>query len=102
MPRERPSQVRRPLEPLDEPPPPATRAPRRAPAAPPPGQRSGAGAGKWVALLVVLALAAGGFAGYQALQDSDSNGVQLKEDVKGQVNEAVDSLKDLINDNTAN
>jgi serine/threonine protein kinase len=102
MPRERPSQVRRPLEPLDEPPPPATRAPRRAPAAPPPRQRSGAGAGKWVALLVVLALAAGGFAGYQALQDSDSNGVQLKEDVKGQVNEAVDSLKDLINDNTAN
>jgi serine/threonine-protein kinase len=98
MPRERPSQVRRRLEPLDEPPPPRTRAPRRAPAAPPP-RRSG-GLGKWIALLLVLALAAAGFAGYQALQDSGSNGVQLKEDVQGRVDKAVDELKELIQDNT--
>ncbi|HEX2413461.1 MAG TPA: protein kinase [Solirubrobacteraceae bacterium] len=100
MPRERPSQVRRPLEPLDEPPP-RTRAPRRAPSVPPPGRRGGGGPGKWIALLVVLALAAAGFAGYQALPDSGTSGPELRENVSGNVNEAVDELRGLIEDNTA-
>jgi eukaryotic-like serine/threonine-protein kinase len=102
MPRERPSQVRRRLEPLDEPPPPR-RAPRRAPAPPPPRrERSGGGLGKWIALLLVLALAVAGFAGYQALQDAGGSGVQLRENVEGQVDEAVEELRGLIEDNTTN
>ena len=99
MPRERSSQARR-LEPLDEPPSPR-RAPRRAPAAPPPRRTRSGGLGKWLALLLVLALAAAGFAGYQAVQDSGSSGPELREDVRGQVDEAVDDLKGLIEDNTA-
>ncbi len=102
MPRERPSQVRRRLEPLDEPPPPR-RAPRRAPAPPPPRrERSGGGLGKWIALLLVLALAVAGFAGYQALQDAGGSGVQLRENVEGQVDQAVEELRGLIEDNTTN
>ena len=100
MPRERPSQVRRRLEPLDEPPPPR-RAPRRAPA-PPPRERSGGGLGRWIALLLVLALAVAGFAGYQALQDAGESGVQLRENVEGQVDQAVEELRGLIEDNTTN
>ena len=100
MPREQPSQVRRRLEPLDEPAP-ARRPPRRAAAAPPPRRKDRGGVGKWVALLLVLALAAAGFAGYQALQDSGGSGPELREDVQGQVDEAVDELRGLIEDNTA-
>jgi eukaryotic-like serine/threonine-protein kinase len=99
MPRERPSQARRRLEPLDESPP-ARRAPRRAPAAPPPSRNRGSGMGKWIALLLVLALAAAGFAGYQALQDAGSSGPELREEVRGQVNDAVEELRGLIEDNT--
>jgi eukaryotic-like serine/threonine-protein kinase len=96
------SQVRRRLEPLDEPAPPQ-RAPRRASAPPPQRRRkqSGGGLGKWLALLLVLALAAVGFAGYQALQDTGGGGVQLREEVEGQVDQAVDELRGLIEDNTA-
>ena len=96
------SEVRRRLEPIDEPAPPPRRAPRRAPAAPPPRrERGGGGLGKWIALLVVLALAVAGFAGYQALQDSGGSGVQLREEVEGQVDQAVEELRGLIQDNTA-
>ena len=101
MPRERQSQVRRRLEPLDEPPPPS-RAPHRAAAAAPPRRKRGGGLGKWIALLLVLALAVAGFAGYQALQDSGTSGPELRQEVRGQVGEAVDELKGLIEDNTAN
>ncbi len=96
------SEVRRRLEPLDEPPPPPRRAPRRAPAAPPARRERGGGLGKWIALLLVLALVVAGFAGYQALQDSGGSGVQLREEVDGQVDQAVDELRGLIEDNTAN
>ena len=54
----------------------------------------------WLALLLVLALVAGGLAAYQAASGSVQKGVQLKEDVQGRVNDAVDELKGLIEDNT--
>jgi eukaryotic-like serine/threonine-protein kinase len=100
MPRTSQAPPRRRLEPLDEPP---TRAPRRAPAPPPPRrkQKSGGGLRLFVGLLVALALAAAGFAGYQALNDSTGGGgVQLREDVRGSVDDAVGELRGLIEDNT--
>ena len=101
MPRTTQAPPPRRLDPLDEPP---TRAPRRAPA-PPPARRkkSGDGLRLFVGLLVVLALAAAGFAGYQALQDSGSGSgsVQLREDVSGSVEDSVGELHQLIEDNTA-
>ena len=51
-------------------------------------------------LLVVLALVAAGFVAYTALNSSNSKSVQLRQDVKGQVNDAVDQLRGLIEDNT--
>ena len=99
MPRERPSQVRRRLEPLDEPAP-ARRPARRPAAAPPQRRKDRGGLGKWLALLLVLALVAAGFAGYQAFQDSGGSGPELREDVQGQVDQAVDELRGLIEDNT--
>jgi len=102
MPREQPSQVRprRRLEPLDEPAAPR-RAPRRAQPAPPP-PRSGGGMKLWLGLLVVLALVAAGIVGYQALEDASGGAVQLREDVRGQVDDAVGELRGLIEDNTGN
>jgi eukaryotic-like serine/threonine-protein kinase len=101
QPREQPSQVRprRRLEPLEEPPRPE-RAPRRAAPAPPPRHRRGAGLRLWLGLLLVLALAAAGVAGYQALQDAGAQSVQLREDVRGQVEDAIGQLRGLIEDNT--
>jgi eukaryotic-like serine/threonine-protein kinase len=100
MPRTSQAPPRRRLEPLDEPP---TSAPRRAPAPPPARrkQKSGGGLRLFVGLLVVLALAAAGFAGYQALEESSSSSVQLREDVGGSVDDAVGELRGLIEDNTA-
>jgi hypothetical protein len=100
-PRERP---RRGLEPLVEEPA-RRRRPEPAPArrsrsAPPPARRRGSGIKMWLALLLVLALVAGGLAAYQAASGGVQKGVKLKEDVQGQVNDAVDQLKGLIEDNT--
>jgi serine/threonine protein kinase len=87
------------LEPIDEPP-----APRRPPArrasAPPPRKKSGGGTRAFVALLVVLALAAAGFAGYQAVNSSGTKSVQLRDDVKGKAQDAIEELRGLIEDNT--
>ena len=108
-PRERP---RRRLEPLQEdaPPPrrreraggpsvsPARRRPARS--APPPARRRGSGVKLWLGLLLVLALVAGGIALYQAAADGVQQGAQLKDNVEGQVSDAVDELKALIEDNT--
>ena len=102
MPRTSQAAPRRRLEPLDEPPTSAPRAPRRAPAPPPRKKKSG-GALRWVVgVLVVLALAAAGFAGYQALESSSAGSVELREDVRGNVDDAVGELRGLIEDNTAN
>jgi serine/threonine-protein kinase len=98
MPRTSQAPPRRRLEPLDEPP---TRAPRRAPAPPPQRRRRRGGALRlFVGLLVVLALAAAGIVGYQALEDASGGSVQLREDVRGQVDDAVGELRGLIEDNT--
>jgi uncharacterized protein HemX len=88
------------LQPLDEPPPPR-RQPARHPAAPPPSKRrSGAGARLFVGLLVVIALVIGGLLAYQAIDSSNGKSVQLRQDVKGQVNDAIEQLRGLIEDNT--
>ena len=74
-------------------PPPLRRRRRRA--------RRGSGMKMWLGLLLVLALIAGGLAVYQAAQGTVQQGVQLKRDVQGQVQDAVDEVKGLIEDNTA-
>jgi len=103
--RERP---RRRMEPIEEAPPrrrrpePAggrERVSRRS--APAPARRDrGSGIKMWLGLLLVLALIAGGIALYQASQDTVQKGVQLKRDVQGQVQDAIDEVKGLIEDNT--
>jgi len=100
--RERP---RRRLEPAPEEaprrrrpePPPAARRSRAAAPAP---ARRGTGMRMWLGLLLVLALIAGGIAAYQATSGGVQQGVQLKQDVQGKVNDAADELKGLIEDNT--
>ncbi len=80
----------------DEPP---RRQPRRQ-AAPPPRRKQGSGTGKWVALVIILAVIAGGVVGYQALQNAGAKSVQLNEDVSGTVDEAIDEFKALVSENT--
>jgi eukaryotic-like serine/threonine-protein kinase len=99
----RPAQrTRRPLEPLDEPP--RRRQPARASAPPPVAQRartkkrSPFRAG--FALVLLLALVAAGVIGYQLVQDNTARAVQLRENVRGNVSDAVDEIKGLIDDNT--
>jgi serine/threonine protein kinase len=87
------------LEPLDEPLPPR-RAPAGRPAAPPPRKRRNSGLRAFVAVLVVLALAAAGFAGYQALDSSGTKSVQLRNDVRGKAQDAIEQLRGLIEDNS--
>jgi serine/threonine protein kinase len=100
-PRERP---RRQLEPMREAAPPRQRREqppaRRRSSTPPPGRKRGSGIKMWLGLLLVLALVAGGLAVYQQVQDTASQGVQLKRDVQGKVQDAVDELKALIEENT--
>ena len=99
-PRERP---RRQLDPIREPARPRQRRaapPARRGSAPPPGSKRGSGIKMWLALLLVLALVAGGLALYQVMQDTAQQGVELKRDVEGRVQDAVDQVKGLIEDNT--
>ncbi len=100
-PKERP---KRRLEPISEPAPPSRRrepAPaRRRPSAPPPRRKRGSGIKMWLGLLLVLAIVAGGLVIYQQVQDTANQGVQLKRDVEGKVQDAVEQLKGLIEDNT--
>jgi len=100
LPRERP---RRRLEPLPDDKPPQRRrepAPARSRRAAPPPRRRGAGLKLWLGLLLVLALLVGSLVVYQAAEGGVQQGVQLKEDVQGQVQDAVDEVKGLIEDNT--
>jgi hypothetical protein len=41
-----------------------------------------------------------GVIAYQALQDSSNQAVQLRENIRGNVQDAVDQVKSLIDDNT--
>jgi serine/threonine protein kinase len=102
----RPAQrTRRPLEPIDEPPrrrppsvaPPREAAPRRA--AQPRGRRRNPL--RYVfTLVVLLAVVVIGVMAYQLVQDNSNQAVQLRENVRGNVQNAVDEIKGLIQDNT--
>jgi serine/threonine protein kinase len=77
--------------------------PRRTPppsrrAAPPPRKRSNAG--RWLALLFVLVVVAGGVAAYSALNSAGKKSVQIKRVVNEQVDQAVQDFKDLVDQNT--
>jgi serine/threonine protein kinase len=92
---------RRRLEPIAEPP---RRAPAPAPRSrrppPAPERRRGGGLRPWLALLLVLALVAAGIVAYQALQPSSQQTVQLGPQPSGKADNAVDQLKQLIQNNT--
>jgi eukaryotic-like serine/threonine-protein kinase len=94
--------TRRPLEPLDEPP--RRRQPARAAAPAPVAQRPRTKKRSpfraVFALVLLLALVAAGVIGYQLVQDNTARAVQLREDVRGNVSDAVDEIKGLIDDNT--
>jgi serine/threonine-protein kinase len=86
---------------------PIAEEPRRAPRMPPPARRAAApparprrGIGRWIALLFIAAVAAGGVFGYQAVNDATRKTPQLKKVANEKVDEAVRQLKDLIDRNT--
>jgi serine/threonine protein kinase len=99
VPAREPVRPRRQLQPLvEEPrrtPPPSSRA-RRA-AAPPRRRRA---LRLWVTLIVLLALAAGAVAAYQAVDNASTKTVHLKQVVNQKADDAIQSLKDLIDQNT--
>ena len=93
--------TRRPLEPLDEPPGAASR-PARA-SAPPPQQRRRKKRNPLrgvFALVLLLAVVVLGVLAYQPCRTATDRAVQLREDVRGSVQDAVDEIKGLIEDNT--
>jgi eukaryotic-like serine/threonine-protein kinase len=103
-PRRPAERTRRPLEPLDEPP--RRRQPARA-SAPAPAERQRERARKkrnpfrgLIALVALLGVIVLGVVAYQLVQDSTARAVQLREDVRGGVQDAVDEIKGLIDDNT--
>jgi hypothetical protein len=96
--------TRRPLEPLDEPP--RRRQPARA-SAPAPQQRERQRPAKKrnplravLALVLLLGVIVLGVVAYQLVEDSTARAVQLREDVRGGVQDAVEEIKGLIDDNT--
>ena len=93
---------RRRLEPLDEPPPARRQPARRGAAAPAPAPRrkKRSGLRAMFALVLVLGLAAIAFGAYQAIEDTNTRAIQLKEDVRGNLDQAVQELKELIEQNT--
>jgi serine/threonine protein kinase len=92
---------RRRLEPLDEPPPPARRPSARAAAVPPARRKRGGGAWRAIRTLLILAVLAGVAVGaYVLVSESGQRGVQLKERIEGDVNQAVDEIQQLIDENT--
>jgi serine/threonine-protein kinase len=83
---------------------PIAEEPRRTPppvrrAAAPPARRR-RGIGRWIALLCIIAVAAGGVVAYQAINNATKKTVQLKQVANDNVDDAVQTLKDLINANT--
>jgi serine/threonine protein kinase len=92
---------RRRLEPLDEPAAPPRRPPARAAAAPPAQRRRAGGAWRPIRTLLILAvLAAVAVGAYVLVSESSQRGVQLKEQIEGDVNQAVDEIQQLIDENT--
>jgi hypothetical protein len=51
-------------------------------------------------LLILAVLAAVGVGAYVIVTESGQRGVQLKEQIQGDVNQAVQEIQDLIDDNT--
>jgi eukaryotic-like serine/threonine-protein kinase len=102
--RTQPTQRRRRMEPIAEPPrrepPAARRAAPAAPAAPARTRRPG-GALRALRTLLILALLCAIGAGAYVLTDQGSQrSVQLREQVEGNVDQAVDEIQGLIEDNT--
>jgi eukaryotic-like serine/threonine-protein kinase len=103
-PRRTAQRTRRPLEPLDEPP--RRRAPARAAApAPQPRQRQRPRKKRSpfravFGLVLLVGIIVLGVATYQLVQDTGNRAVQLRENVRGGVQDAVDEIKGLIDDNT--
>ena len=62
-------------------------------------EREQAHAGQ-LALVLLLAVVVAGVLAYQALQDGSNQAVQLRENIRGNVQDAVDEVKSLIDDNT--
>jgi serine/threonine-protein kinase len=91
--------ARRRLQPIEEEPRRAPPAARRT-TAPPPRRResSGGGAGKWVALVLAIVVIAGAIVAYESLGGKKQ--VQLNKNVSGQVDDSVQSFKNLVDDNT--
>jgi serine/threonine-protein kinase len=86
------------LQPLPDEPrraPPPSRS-RRA-AAPPPRRSS---LRRWITLLMLLAVVAGGVVAYQAINNATAKTVHLKTVANDKVDQAVQQLKDLIDQNT--
>ena len=101
--RTKPPQRRRRIEPIAEPPRPAPRAPCRPPRPRPQrrGKRRAGGALRALrTLLIVALLAAIGVGAYVLVDQTGQRGVQLREQVEGNVDQAVDEIQGLIEDNT--
>ena len=91
---------RRRMEPIDEPPRPAQRR-RAAPAPPPQRRKRPGGAGRALRTLLLLALLAViGIGAYTLATQGGERGVELREQVEGNIDQAVDELQGLIEDNT--
>jgi eukaryotic-like serine/threonine-protein kinase len=97
--RTQPAQRRRRMEPIAEPPRPAP-ARRPAPAAQRPSKRPGGFLRALRTLLVLALLAAIGVGAYVLVDQTGQRGVQLRERVEGNVDQAVDEIQGLIEDNT--
>jgi eukaryotic-like serine/threonine-protein kinase len=79
-------------------PPPAAAPARRAPSRPVERRRRG-GLRRFVSLLMLLAVAAAAVAAYVVVTDTSRRGVQLREQVRGDAQQAVQEIRDLIEDN---
>src|SRR4051794_37030629 len=88
---------RRRLEPLDEPP---ARRPAAAPPPPVARRRKRTGMRRVLALLAIVAIVAAGLAIYASTDSGRQKTVQLNQQIQGDVDQTVDSIKQLIQDNT--
>jgi hypothetical protein len=95
------------MEPVQEAPPARARreppagapAPARRPDRTRPPQKRGAGLRRLVSLLLLVAGVAAGAVAYTVINDASERGVQLKEQVQGDVEQTVQEIQDLIEDN---